>query len=37
MAYHPEVQHLFAEMQLEIEAIGPQLERVAGDYRRSCN
>ena len=27
MAYHPEIQHLFAEMQLEIEAMGPQLEQ----------
>jgi alkylation response protein AidB-like acyl-CoA dehydrogenase len=32
MAYHPEIQHLFAEMQLEIEAMGPQLERVARDW-----
>jgi alkylation response protein AidB-like acyl-CoA dehydrogenase len=32
MAYHPEVQHLFAEMQMEIEAMGPHLERVAEDW-----
>jgi alkylation response protein AidB-like acyl-CoA dehydrogenase len=32
MAYHPEMQHLFAEMQLEIEAMGAQLERAADDW-----
>jgi alkylation response protein AidB-like acyl-CoA dehydrogenase len=32
MAYHPEMQHLFAEMQLEIEAMVPHLERVADDW-----
>jgi alkylation response protein AidB-like acyl-CoA dehydrogenase len=29
MAYHPELQHRAAEMQLELEAIAPHLERVA--------
>jgi alkylation response protein AidB-like acyl-CoA dehydrogenase len=32
MAYHPEIQHLFAEMQLEIEAMGPHLDRIANDW-----
>jgi alkylation response protein AidB-like acyl-CoA dehydrogenase len=32
MAYHPEIQHLFADMQLEIEAMGPQLESLAQDW-----
>ncbi|MBV9323510.1 MAG: acyl-CoA/acyl-ACP dehydrogenase [Chloroflexi bacterium] len=32
MAYHPEIQHLFSEMQLQIEAMGPQLQSVAEDW-----
>jgi alkylation response protein AidB-like acyl-CoA dehydrogenase len=32
MAYHPEIQHLFADIQMEIEAMGPQLESVAQDW-----
>ncbi len=32
MAYHPEIQHLFSEMQLELESMWPQLERVAEDW-----
>jgi alkylation response protein AidB-like acyl-CoA dehydrogenase len=32
MAYHPEIQHLFAEMQLEMEALWPQLERTAEEW-----
>lgn len=32
MAYHPELQHLFSEMQLEIESMGPHLEKVAEDW-----
>jgi len=32
MAYHPEIQHLFSEMQLQIEAMGPQLQGVADDW-----
>ncbi len=32
MAYHPEVQHTIAEMVLELESIGPQLESVAEDW-----
>ena len=32
MAYHAEVQHGVAEMVLELEAIEPQLDRVARDY-----
>jgi alkylation response protein AidB-like acyl-CoA dehydrogenase len=32
MAYHPEVQHAIAEMTIEIESIGPQLESVAQDW-----
>ena len=29
MAYHPEVQHTVAEMAMELEAIGPHLDRVS--------
>jgi alkylation response protein AidB-like acyl-CoA dehydrogenase len=32
MAYHAEVQHGIAEMVLDFEAIGPQLDRVADDW-----
>jgi alkylation response protein AidB-like acyl-CoA dehydrogenase len=32
MAYHPEIQHLFSEMQLTLEAMLPQLESVAADW-----
>src|SRR5882757_7504537 len=32
MAYHPEVQHAIADMVIELESIGPQLEAVAGDW-----
>lgn len=32
MAYHPEVQHAIAEMVLELESIGPHLERTADDW-----
>ena len=32
MAYHAEVQHAVAEMVLELEGIGPHLDRVADDW-----
>jgi alkylation response protein AidB-like acyl-CoA dehydrogenase len=32
MAYHPEVQHLVAEMALELEAMGPHVDRIAADW-----
>jgi alkylation response protein AidB-like acyl-CoA dehydrogenase len=32
MAYHPEVQHSIADMVMEMEAIGPQIEKVAQDW-----
>lgn len=32
MAYHPEIQHGIAEITMELEAIGPQLDRVAEDW-----
>ncbi len=32
MAYHPEVQHLAAEMAIELEAMGAHIERVADDW-----
>ena len=32
LAYHPEIQHLFSEMQLQIEAMGPQVRSVAADW-----
>ena len=32
MAYHPEVQHAIAEMVIEMESIGPHLDRIAQDW-----
>jgi alkylation response protein AidB-like acyl-CoA dehydrogenase len=32
MAYHPEMQHLAAEVAIELEAMGPHIERVARDW-----
>lgn len=32
LAYHPEVQHAIAEMVIELESIGPHLERIAEDW-----
>lgn len=32
MAYHPEVQHTIAQMLIELESIGPHLERIADDW-----
>jgi alkylation response protein AidB-like acyl-CoA dehydrogenase len=32
MAYHPEIQHAIADMVIELESIGPHLEKVAEDW-----
>ena len=32
MAYHPEVQHGVAEMGIELEGVGPHLDRIAEDW-----
>lgn len=32
LAYHPEIQHAIAQMVIELEAIGPHLERIAEDW-----
>ena len=32
MAYHPEIQHAIAQMVIELEAIGPHLDRIAEDW-----
>jgi alkylation response protein AidB-like acyl-CoA dehydrogenase len=32
MAYHPELQHSAAEMTIEIESMGPHLDRIADDW-----
>jgi len=32
MAYHPEVQHAIAQMVIELESIGPHVDRVAQDW-----
>lgn len=37
MAYHPEIQHAIAEMVIEIESIGPHLDRVAEDWATGVN
>ena len=37
MAYHPEVQHAIAEMIIELESIGPHLEKIAEDWSNSVD
>jgi alkylation response protein AidB-like acyl-CoA dehydrogenase len=37
MAYHPEVQHGVAEIVLDLESIGPHVERVADDWSNGVN
>jgi len=32
MAYHPEIQHMAAQMTLEIDGVGPHVERIAQDW-----
>lgn len=32
MAYHPEIQHAIAQMVIEMESIGPHLDRIADDW-----
>jgi alkylation response protein AidB-like acyl-CoA dehydrogenase len=32
MAYHPEYQHMAAQMTLEIDAVGPHIDRIAQDW-----
>jgi alkylation response protein AidB-like acyl-CoA dehydrogenase len=32
MAYHPEMQHLFSEMTLELEAMKPHLDQICADW-----
>jgi alkylation response protein AidB-like acyl-CoA dehydrogenase len=32
MAYHPEAQHAIAEMVIELDSIGPHLDRIAEDW-----
>lgn len=32
MAYHPEIQHMAAQISLEIEAVGPHLDQIARDW-----
>jgi len=37
IACHPEVQHTIAEMVIEMESIGPHIERVADDWSNGAN
>jgi alkylation response protein AidB-like acyl-CoA dehydrogenase len=37
MAYHAEVQHAIAEMVIELESIGPHLDRIADDWSNGVN
>lgn len=37
MAYHPEVQHTVADMAIELESIGPHLEKIADDWCNGVN
>jgi alkylation response protein AidB-like acyl-CoA dehydrogenase len=32
MAYHPEVQHAIAQMVIDLESVGPHIDRVAEDW-----
>jgi alkylation response protein AidB-like acyl-CoA dehydrogenase len=32
IAYHPEIQHLFSEMQIELEGMGPHIARITEDW-----
>ena len=32
MAYHPEIQHAVAQMVIELESIGPHVDRIAEDW-----
>jgi alkylation response protein AidB-like acyl-CoA dehydrogenase len=32
MAYHPEVQHAIAQMVIDLESVGPHIERIAEDW-----
>jgi alkylation response protein AidB-like acyl-CoA dehydrogenase len=37
MAYHPEIQHAIAEMVIELESIGPHLDRIAEDWSKGVD
>lgn len=37
MAYHPEVQHAIAQMVIELESIGPHVDRIAEDWATGVN
>ena len=37
MAYHPEIQHTIAEMVIELESIGPHLDRIAEDWSKGLD
>jgi len=37
MAYHPEVQHCFSEMQLALESAGAQVDRIAEDWSKGVD
>ena len=37
MAHHPEVQHAIAEMVIELDSIGPHLDRIAEDWSTDVN
>jgi alkylation response protein AidB-like acyl-CoA dehydrogenase len=37
MAYHPEVQHAIAQMVIELESIGPHLDRIADDWSKGVD
>lgn len=37
MAYHPEVQHCFAKMQLALESAGAQVDRIAEDWSKGVD
>jgi alkylation response protein AidB-like acyl-CoA dehydrogenase len=37
MAYHPEIQHAVAQMVIEVESIGPHLDRIAEEWSKGVD
>ncbi len=37
MAYHPEVQHAIAQMVIDLESVGPHIERIADDWSKGVD
>lgn len=37
MAYHPEIQHAISQMVIELESIGPHIDRIADDWSKEVD